>query len=152
VNIRTLKKVNIRTMDENKYQSLPEYLHHVMNEKGLDGQDIENRARRRGHKIDRTYISRIISGTHSNPTIKKIAALAAGLDVDPAEVFAAALGIKAIDDPRFRESLYGRLWEMAKNLPEQKRESLERAMEIFIRGLETGIFKPDDEMERGNNK
>lgn len=139
-------------MGENKYLSLPDYLRRVMNEKGLDGQDIEDRAKRHGHQIDRTYVSRILSGYNSNPTIKKIIALAAGLGVEAVDVFAAAHGVKAIDDPLFRESLYGRLWEMAKNLPDQKRRNLEQAIEIFVRGLETGASEPDTEREREKQK
>jgi transcriptional regulator with XRE-family HTH domain len=70
-------------------ESLSDYVRRIMYEKSLTTKDVENRS---GKKIDRSYISKIISGTAWNLTVGKIQALALGLGVPEEEIFFIASG------------------------------------------------------------
>ena len=68
-------------------ETLSEYLDRVMRQKGLNPPDVQERC-----GIAESYIRRILSGTVNNLTVKTIATLAEGLEVDPVELFVAAYG------------------------------------------------------------
>lgn len=59
---------------------------------GVSLEAVEQRARARGYKISRGYISQIENRYLSNPSTTKLQALAAGLGVNPEEIFAVARG------------------------------------------------------------
>lgn len=68
-------------------ETLSEYLDRVMRQKGLNPPDVQERC-----GIAESYVRRILSGTVTNLTVKTIATLAEGLDVDPVDLFVAAYG------------------------------------------------------------
>ena len=68
-------------------ENLSEYLDRVMRQKGLNPPDVQDRC-----GIAESYIRRILSGTVTNLTVKTIATLAEGLEVDPVDLFVAAYG------------------------------------------------------------
>jgi transcriptional regulator with XRE-family HTH domain len=70
-------------------ETFAEYVERVMRQKGLKAVDVE---RNSGGKIDRSHVSKFISGVETNPSAKAMMALAKGLDVDPHEVFTAVTG------------------------------------------------------------
>jgi transcriptional regulator with XRE-family HTH domain len=61
-----------------------------MDEKGLSSRDIQARS---GKKIADSYVTKIVNGITTNPSIDKTKALAEGLGVDEDEVFKVARGI-----------------------------------------------------------
>lgn len=70
-------------------ETFDEYVQRVMKQKGLNATDVE---RNSGHKIDRSHVSKFIRGVEVNPSASVMMALAAGLDVNPHEVFTAVTG------------------------------------------------------------
>ena|SRR5258708_7536260 len=70
-------------------ENLSQYVQRILRQKKLKLADVERTC---GKEITGSYISRIIKGTVTNLTVEKIDALARGLDVDPYELFQAALG------------------------------------------------------------
>jgi transcriptional regulator with XRE-family HTH domain len=75
---------------------LSEYVRRVMTQKGLKAVDVE---RNSGGKIDRSHVSKIINGIETNLSAKAMMALAAGLEVDPHEVFTAVTGCPSNEGP-----------------------------------------------------
>lgn len=69
--------------------NLGNYIQLLMDQKGLRAIDVERKCDKR---ITNSYISRIIKGEVTNPTVGTIDALAQGLDTDPYELFAIAYG------------------------------------------------------------
>jgi transcriptional regulator with XRE-family HTH domain len=76
------------TKDMSK-SNLGQYIQMLMDQKGLRAIDVERNCDKR---ITNSYISRIIKGEVTNPTVGTIDALAQGLDADPYELFAIAYG------------------------------------------------------------
>jgi transcriptional regulator with XRE-family HTH domain len=74
------------TMSREKFG---EYVERVMRQKGLKAVNVE---RNSGGMIDRSHVSKIISGVETNPSAKAMLALAKGLKVDPHDVFTAVTG------------------------------------------------------------
>jgi transcriptional regulator with XRE-family HTH domain len=70
-------------------ESLSQYVKRVIEEKALTLHDVEMLS---GKRITDTYVSNIISGEASNPSIDKIQALARGLGVEVLDLFKAAVG------------------------------------------------------------
>lgn len=68
-------------------ETLSEYLDRVMRLKGLNPPDVQDSC-----GIAESYIRRILSGTVTNLTVKTIATLAEGLEVDPVDLFVASYG------------------------------------------------------------
>jgi transcriptional regulator with XRE-family HTH domain len=66
-----------------------------MKERGLRVRDIR---RRSAGTITESYISEILKGLASNPSIEKLSALGRGLGVDPVDLFIAASGGSLPDD------------------------------------------------------
>ncbi len=70
-------------------EKFSEYLARVMKQKGLTARDVE---RNSGKKIDNSHVSKFLRGTETNPSANAMKALAAGLGVNPHEVFTAVTG------------------------------------------------------------
>jgi transcriptional regulator with XRE-family HTH domain len=85
----------------------------VRTNKSLSRADVCRGAAKRGLKISMSYVAKIEEGLVTNPSRKKLAALAAGLDVIGEELFAVARG-EAIDQPTVQEST---LLKMFRELP-----------------------------------
>ncbi|HSE97099.1 MAG TPA: helix-turn-helix transcriptional regulator [Blastocatellia bacterium] len=83
-------------------ESLSQYVKRVIEEKALTLHDVELLS---GKRITDTYVSNILSGEASNPSIDKIQALARGLGVEPVELFKAAVGNAEPDERVEREDL-----------------------------------------------
>jgi transcriptional regulator with XRE-family HTH domain len=92
----------------------------VRTNKSLSRADVCRGAAKRGLKISVSYIAKIEEGLVINPSRKKLAALAAGLDVIGEELFAVARG-EEIDTPTVQESM---LLKMFRELPELIRGDL----------------------------
>jgi len=82
-------------MDGSSNESLRQYIARIMKERGLRVRDIR---RRSAGTITESYISEILKGMASNPSIEKLAALGRGLGVDPVELFRVASGGGLPDD------------------------------------------------------
>ncbi len=83
-------------------ESLSQYVKRVIEEKALTLHDVELLS---GKRITDTYVSNILSGEASNPSIDKIQALARGLGVEPVDLFKAAVGNAKADERPEREDL-----------------------------------------------
>ncbi|HKG20330.1 MAG TPA: helix-turn-helix transcriptional regulator [Blastocatellia bacterium] len=71
-------------------EDLSHYVRRIMRMKGLTLRDVEIRSKGR---ITDGYVSGIISGAAKNPSVEKVMALAAGLEVRPDELFYVACGL-----------------------------------------------------------
>jgi hypothetical protein len=71
-------------------ETLSLYVKRVMQQKALGVRDIERNSKK---KITNSHISKVIAGTAQNLTADKIVALAAGLEVNPHEVFSVVSGV-----------------------------------------------------------
>jgi len=84
-------------MAESRTESLRESIARIMKEKGLRVRDIRRRSE---SSITESYISEILKGVATNPSIEKLVALGRGLGVDPVELFKVASGSRADDAER----------------------------------------------------
>jgi transcriptional regulator with XRE-family HTH domain len=73
-------------------ETLSEYVKRVMTEKRLTLREV---ARLSGGRITQGYVGGIVQGLHTNPSVEKLKALAAGLGVDENEAFRVARGLEA---------------------------------------------------------
>lgn len=70
-------------------EKFSEYVARVMKQKGLTARDVE---RNSGNRIDNSHVSKFLRGIETNPSANAMKALAAGLGVNPHEVFTAVTG------------------------------------------------------------
>jgi transcriptional regulator with XRE-family HTH domain len=70
-------------------ETLSDYVKRVMKQKNLGVRDIERNSAKR---ITASHVSKVLSGSISNLTADKVVGLAAGLQVDPHEVFSVISG------------------------------------------------------------
>ena len=77
-------------MPENKVETLAQYVTRIIKEKGLKHHEVSQRS---GREITDGYIRGIMTGRASNPSVKKLQALARGLSVDEDEIFRVARGL-----------------------------------------------------------
>jgi transcriptional regulator with XRE-family HTH domain len=77
-------------------EPLSQYVKRVMQQKGLGVRDVERNSK---NKITNSHISKILAGTAHNLTAEKIVALAAGLQVNPHEVFSVIAGCSPGPEP-----------------------------------------------------
>jgi transcriptional regulator with XRE-family HTH domain len=75
---------------QNGPENLGLYVKRVMEEKGLGLKDVELMS---DGAITDAYVSNIVNGDASNPSVDKLKALATGLGVDEDEIFRVARGI-----------------------------------------------------------
>jgi transcriptional regulator with XRE-family HTH domain len=86
-------------------ESLAEYVRRVRQERGWSLDEVERRSARSGYKIGRTHINRIELGESTNPSPKKLQALAVGLDVLEEELFARVRGVARSEIDGLEEQL-----------------------------------------------
>ena len=72
-----------------KSEKFSDYLSRVMKQKNLNTRDVE---RNSDKKIDSSHVSKFLRGIETNPSANAMKALAAGLRVNPHEVFTAVTG------------------------------------------------------------
>ena len=77
-------------------EKFSEYLARVMKQKGLSARDVE---RNSGNKINNSHVSKFLRGTETNPSANAMKALAAGLGVNPHDIFAAVTGYLPDETP-----------------------------------------------------
>jgi transcriptional regulator with XRE-family HTH domain len=70
-------------------EKFSEYVARVMKQRGLTASDVK---RNSGNKIDNSHVSKFLRGSETNPSANAMKALAAGLGVNPHDVFAAVTG------------------------------------------------------------
>lgn len=76
---------------KNKQSQLADFVRAVLEQKGLTYNDVSQRATRAGFRISKAHVVKILNA-NVVPTIGKLEALAAGLGVDPVDLFKAAIG------------------------------------------------------------
>jgi transcriptional regulator with XRE-family HTH domain len=81
-------------MAETANETLGELIQRVLLQKGLSLHEVE---RRSGKRVTSSHLSKMISGKVESISVRTIAALAKGLDIDPFEIFAAVIGSPAQD-------------------------------------------------------
>jgi transcriptional regulator with XRE-family HTH domain len=78
------------SMAKKETGDLARYIARVLKEKGLSLHDVQVMS---GWKITDAYVSSIIRGRATNPSVEKLQALALGLGVDEDEIFRVARGL-----------------------------------------------------------
>jgi transcriptional regulator with XRE-family HTH domain len=128
-------------------EDLGQYVSRVIKQKGITVRDVQVRS---GGRISNGYVSDIMSGKQSNPTVDKLAALAIGLGVEVRELFEAAVGppaegegesletieidsmaLVSLMDKIARNPLLGLLVQETAQLPEQEQEVILKAVRSF---------------------
>ena len=128
-------------------EDLGQYVSRVIKQKGITVRDVQAKS---GGRISNGYVSDIMAGKQSNPTVDKLAALASGLGVDVRELFEAAVGpppageingLKAIEidsmalvslmEKIARNPRLGLLVQEAAQLSEQDQEVILKAVMSF---------------------
>jgi transcriptional regulator with XRE-family HTH domain len=97
--------LNSRAEEKAAMENLGPYVRRMLREKGLTLSDVTRRA---GGEISRGYVCEISRGHLSSPTVRKLQALARGLDVAEDEIFAVARGAPDTDHV-FVEARFARL-------------------------------------------
>lgn len=99
-------------------ETLADYVSRMRQEKRLSLNDV---VRQSGNRIANSHVSRIENGLTTNVTTDKLRALAKGLGVSEAEIFAVARGKSVSGDPDIEEI---RLLEYFRTLPQDSRDIL----------------------------
>lgn len=82
--------------------------------------EICRRAEAKGYSISVTGVKFILSGTTKNPQIFTLEAIAIGMDIPPVAFIAEILGDRS-EDPGFKGSQFGLLFEVFKEIPQSQR-------------------------------
>ena len=77
-------------MAENEPETLAQYVTRIIKEKDLKHHEVKENS---GGRITDGYVRGIMTGSASNPSVKKLQALARGLNVDEDEIFRVARGL-----------------------------------------------------------
>ena len=109
-------------------ESLDQYVSRVLREKGLTFADVHRRA---GGEISKGYVCDISNGATASLTVRKLQALARGLDVPEEEIFAVARGAPPPDLAGFA-ALYARFRELG----EEDRREVGVLLEAVARDIE----------------
>ncbi len=107
-------------------ESLADFVRRVRQEQSLSLVEVE---RRSGHSIGRTHINRIENGEQTNPSPRKLQALARGLGVTEEELFAHARGA-VLTEPAAREE---KLLIKFRQLPENWQRDLMKILDVLHR-------------------
>jgi transcriptional regulator with XRE-family HTH domain len=133
-NLLAVNILSFQRMAQNKKEDLADYVSRVRVEKGLTTQDV---AERSGGTITRGYVSHIENRHSINVTPNKLKALAKGLGVPVEEVFSKARGSKSEqDEAEFQESLYFMLYKKSRNVSPDKKEFIQKILQMIDRELE----------------
>lgn len=121
-----------------KPDSLSEYLLRVLREEDLSQSEIEKRARQKGHSISQAYLSRLLAGTHTNPSPAKLLALAAGLNRPIDELLTVVSGGNLRDTLRTPELTV--LLSKFQQLQQVDQAELQIVIEMLDREIERRIY------------
>lgn len=83
-----LAEVKRRINERPEKNVLQDYLLRRLKELGLSFNAISERAKKRNHELSPYFVKSVAQGRITNPSVKNLQALAAGLDQPPAELFA----------------------------------------------------------------
>ena len=87
-------------MPENDPETLAQYVTRTIKEKGLKHHEVKENS---GGRITDGYVRGIMTGSASNPSVKKLQALARGLNVDEDEIFRVARGLPIQSKTKYEE-------------------------------------------------
>jgi transcriptional regulator with XRE-family HTH domain len=122
-------------------ETLAQFVRRVPQEKGLRFADVQQRA---GGAISKGYVCDICNGLDASLTVKKLQALARGLDVPEDAVFAVARGVPAaqreLDTSRFALMFY-----RYQRLSEKDRQAIDSLLDMVDREIE---WRRKQEIER----
>jgi transcriptional regulator with XRE-family HTH domain len=108
-------------------ESLGDFIRRIRKAKNLSCKDVEKRSARFGKPIAGSYINRIENYPELRITADRLKALADGLDVPVAELFARAVGLIHSDE----EAAEVRLVARFRNLSPERRADILRLMELW---------------------
>jgi transcriptional regulator with XRE-family HTH domain len=108
-------------------ESLADYVRRVRAERGWSLAEVEQRS---GGGIGRTHINRIETGEATNPSPRKLQALARGLDVSEDELFERARGVDT-NEKDFEQSEIAALFYDYKNLSEADQGELKAIWDML---------------------
>jgi len=107
-------------------ESLADFVRRVRQERGWSLEEVQ---RRSGNRIGRTYINRIEIGESTNPSPRKLQALARGLDVLEEELFARVRGVVRSEADGLEEKLLLKF----RQLPPEWRKDLIGILDLLHR-------------------
>jgi transcriptional regulator with XRE-family HTH domain len=113
-------------------ENLEQYVRRILQEKGLTFADVHRRA---GGEISKGYVCDISHGSTASLTVRKLQALARGLDVPEDDLFAIARGVAA-DENGFSASRFATIFARYRELPEADRREVEVLLEALAREIE----------------
>jgi transcriptional regulator with XRE-family HTH domain len=128
-------------MSKKQREGLADFVRRILKETGLTTSDVEQRAKRKGKRINSGYVSRVVSRTATNLTIEKLKALAAGLGVREEEVFNRVLEKPLESDPEYQESDFAFLFSKYKDLSESDKRELRTLIQAISREIEWRLTK-----------
>ncbi len=113
-------------------ETLAQFLRRILREKGLSYAEVQRRA---GGTISKGYICDIRNGLEVSLTVKKLQALAIGLDVPEDELFAIARGaVSSQHDPD--TSRFSLMYFRYQRLPEEDRQVVDLLLDAVDREIE----------------
>ncbi len=113
-----------------KQESLHQYVHRLIIEKGLSATDVELRA---GGAISYSLVAGILAGDFDNLRCKTLQAIARGLGVAEERLFAVAIGSEM---PDFQEGDFTLLYRKYQDLTEEGKEEIASLLELLHREIE----------------
>lgn len=113
-------------------ESLEEFVARVMNEKNLTARDVQKNS---GDAIEQSTVNKIKNGVITNPSIPKQKALAKGLGVTEAELFAVTLA-KETDTSEVMNEKLEKISLKFNALPVTKQARLEMLFDMLDREIE----------------
>ena len=114
-------------------ESLDQYVSRMLREKGLTFADVHRRA---GGEISKGYVCDISNGGTASLTVRKLQALARGLDVPEDEIFAVARGVPPADLAGFAAGRFATLYARYRELGEEDRREVGVLLEAVARDIE----------------
>jgi transcriptional regulator with XRE-family HTH domain len=132
---RTVEYITFFGVDKNQAskEGIANLIRRVQVEKGIGLRDIEEQSGRKGNKITHGYLSKILSGHSSNPSRKKLEAIALGLDVPLEVVHDAARGIGYEDTEEFSRSRFADMALKYEQLQGEEKRIMEKVLSMVER-------------------
>ena len=113
-------------------ETLAEFVRRNLREKGLSYAEVQRQA---GGAISKSYICGICNGLEVSLTVKKLQALARGLDVPEDELFAIARGA-ALSQRNLDTSRFALMYFRYQRLPEEDRQAVDLLLDAMDREIE----------------
>lgn len=143
-----IQHTKLGLMPPKSKEDLADYVRRIRQEKGLSVQEVENIARRAGHKISRSYVSQIENRYILSVTAAKLQALAKGLGVPEDEVFAVARGKNPAEESDFKKWKFASLFDEAEQLSPEQMAKFEIIMEMARREVQRMLQEQEQKQEQ----